>query len=226
MFFLPFDLIRVHGYSATMAGAAFLPFTLIMGVLSRWSGGLIDRYGARGPLTVGPLIAAAGFALMAAPGAGGSYWTTFFPGMVVLGLGMAVSVAPLTTAVMSAVEDRHAGVASGINNAAARIAGLLAVALLGAVAVSLFADGLSHGLADAALSPEMRRAVLDQAPRLAEAHTPDGVGEAERAQIAGALREAFVRTFRVIMLISAALAALAALVARFTIDGRPRDHAG
>jgi EmrB/QacA subfamily drug resistance transporter len=222
MFFLPFNLIRVHGYSATMAGAAFLPFTLIMGLLSRWSGGLIDRYGARGPLTAGPLIAAAGFVLLAAPGAGGPYWTTFFPAMVVLGLGMAVSVAPLTTAVMSAVEDRHAGVASGINNAAARIAGLLAVALLGAVAVQLFADGLSHGLADAALAPETQRAVLEQAPRLAEARAPAGVGPAQSALIARALREAFVQTFRILMLTSAALAALAALVARFTIDGKAR----
>src|SRR5262249_200255 len=108
LYFLPFNLIQVQGYPATAAGAALLPMILIMFPLSRWAGGLVDQFGPRRPLIVGPVIAGVGFGLLAVPGVGGSYWTTFFPAVAVLGLGMAVAVAPLTTTVMGAVEERHA----------------------------------------------------------------------------------------------------------------------
>lgn len=225
-FFLPFNLIRIQGYSATGAGAAFLPFTLIMGGLSRWSGGLVGRYGARKPLTVGPIIAAAGFVLLAQPGSGGSYWTTFFPAMTVLGLGMAVSVAPLTTTVMGAVKDRYAGAASGINNATSRIAGMLAVALLGAVAVGLFGSTLDERLADLHAPPNIRRAMEAEVPKLAEATVPARVTGEERRDIEHALDQALVKSFRVIMLIAAGCALASALCASLTIAPVRRKSPG
>lgn len=223
LFFVPFNLIQVQGYSATLAGAAFLPFSLIMGVLSPWSGGLIDRYGARKPLIVGPLIAAAGFALFAVPEIGGSYWTTFFPAMTALGFGMAVSVAPLTTTVMRAAEDRYAGVASGVNNATARIAGMLAVALLGTVAIGAFGAALDERLERLQISSSTRHALKQEVPKLAEAQVPAQIDGHQRQILERVLDESFVRSFRVAALISAGCALLSALCAALTIQARSVD---
>jgi EmrB/QacA subfamily drug resistance transporter len=136
-FFLPFLLIQAHGFSATAAGAVYLPFTLVLAVLSRWSGGLVDRFGARRPLIIGPLIAAVGFALLAVLSGEQRYWVYLGP-MIVLGFGMAITVAPLTTTVINSVPERETGVASGINNVVAAVASLLVIAVLG----TLVADSL------------------------------------------------------------------------------------
>lgn len=133
LFVLPFELIRGHGYSATQAGAALLPLPIVMGLFSRQAGRLNDRIGPRWPLTVGPVIAGVGFAALALPAQGTPYWQGFLPAMLVLSVGMTLAVAPLTTTVMSAVDTHQAGVASGINNAVARVAGVVAVAVLGLV---------------------------------------------------------------------------------------------
>ncbi|HET9717764.1 MAG TPA: MFS transporter [Pseudolabrys sp.] len=131
LFLLPFMLIRVHGYSAMAAGAAFLPFSVIMGLGSSWAGGLVERFGSRPPLVVGPLVTAVGFAILGFSGSDPNYWKGFLPGMVVLGVGMTITVAPLTTTVLNSAPGEMSGTASGINNAAARTGGLIAIAALG-----------------------------------------------------------------------------------------------
>lgn len=221
LFFFPFNLIQVQGYSATAAGAAFLPFILIMFFLSRWAGGLVSRYGSRLPLTIGPVIAAMGFALFAIPGIGGSYWMTFFPAVVVLGLGMAITVAPLTTTVMDAVKARQAGVASGINNAVARTAGLLSIAILSIVILRAFNLSLDRRLAVLKLPPGLQQALESQRIKLAGAEVPAGVSQELTATIKRAIAESFVDGFRLIILIAVVLALLSALIAAVMLKRQP-----
>ena len=171
-FLFPLNLIQVQRYSATSAGAAALPFILLMFILSRWSGGLVKRCGPRRPLLIGPLIAASGFVLLAITSAGGSYWKTFFPSVLVLGLGMAVTVAPLTTVVMSSAGQDRVGTASGINNAVARVAGVLAIAVLGTVMVTAFEYRLNHQLASLPLSHNVLHEIKVQEIRLAALEVP------------------------------------------------------
>ena len=228
-FFLPFNLIQVQGYSPTFAGAAFVPFILIMFLFSRWTGGLVHRYGAKLPLVVGPVITAVGFALFALPGIGsgaGSYWITFFPAVVTMGFGMTITVAPLTTAVMGAVEQRHAGVASGINNAVSRTAGLLAIAILGIVVLSVFNSNLDSHLATLHLSPAVRHMIDVQRSRLAGITIPLNVSSEMQAALKRAIDESFVSSFRLVSLICAALALLSALSAWLLVEGKKPEKVG
>jgi EmrB/QacA subfamily drug resistance transporter len=220
LYFLPFNLQQVQGYSATEAGAALLPMPVLVFSLSRWAGGLINRYGAKLPLVVGPIIAAAGFALFAIPGIGGSYWTTYFPAAVVLSLGMATVIAPLTTTVMNSVDVEHAGVASGINNAVSRTAGLIAIAALNLVVVFVFNSALDSQLAKLSIPSFVRAALDTQRSRLAGAQAPAGGGQALQQALQYAIDTAFVSGFRVAMLISAVLALAAAGAAALLIEGK------
>ena len=201
-FFFPFDLIQAQGYSPTAAGAALLPLILIVFLLSRWSGGLMDRYGARLPLVIGPLIVTAGFALAAIPAVGGLYWTTFFPAVIVLGVGMAISSAPLTTTVMGAVESQQAGLASGINNAVSRSAALVSVAVLSIVALSAFASGLDERLAQLRIAPPLRALLEAQRTKLGGIQIPAEVGGQVYRTLQRALADSFVSGFRMVMLIA------------------------
>ncbi len=220
LFFFPFNLIQVQGYSATAAGAALLPFILILFLLSRWSGGLVNRYGAKLPLTVGPAMAAIGFAMFALPGVGGSYWTTFFPAVVVLGLGMAISVAPLTTVVMGAVATSQAGLASGVNNAVSRVAGLLAIAVLGIFVLNAFNSSLDSQLATLELPPQVQQTLDEQRVKLAGAEVPASLSGEVRATLEQAIADSFVAGFRLAMLIAAGLALASALTASLMIEGK------
>ena len=218
-FLFPLNLIQVQGFSPTATGAAVLPLIFLMFVLSRWSGGLVARYGARGPLIIGPLIVAAGFALLAVPSAGASYWKAFFPAMMVLGFGMAVTVAPLTTLVMNSVDQDHAGAASGINNAVARIAGVLAIAVFGVVMVSAFGFTLKHEIANLGLSPEVRSEIQSKVTRLAGLEVSSNLDASTSAAIRNAINQAFVFGFRLIMLVCVGLAIASSAVAwRFPMN--------
>jgi predicted MFS family arabinose efflux permease len=212
-FLLPLNLIQVQGYSATGTGAAVLPMILLMFLLSRWSGGLVARYGARLPLIVGPVIVAMGFLLFSVPSVGGSYWTTFFPAIVTLGLGMAISVAPLTTVVMESVDQDRVGTASGINNAVARVAGVLAIAVFGVAMVAGFREQLNRRISVVPMPASARAELQSNESRLAALKVPAGVEPAIASAIESSIQSSFVFSFRLVMWICAGLAAASAAVA-------------
>jgi hypothetical protein len=225
LFLLPLDLIQVQGYTATEAGAAFVPLAIIMFTLSRWAGGLVNRVGARLPLTVGPIIAAIGIGLFVRAGIEGSYWTTIFPAVCLLGIGMTITVAPLTTTVMAAVESSHSGVASGINNAVARVAGLLAIAVFGVFLVRAFDSGVQSRLDRLSLAPAVRAQIDEQLPKMAGAElNAVTLDSRQRDAVQRTINEAFVSGFHMVVLSSAILALVAAGFGAAIRDGKGATH--
>lgn len=212
LFFLPLNLIQIQHYSPTASGAALLPFIVIMSLLSRWSGALVTRYGPRLPLVIGPLITAIGYVLFMLPGLGAEYWMHFFPSVVALGLGMAVTVAPLTTTVMGSVPQNRAGLASGVNNAVARTAGLIAIAVLGIVMLHVFRNALDRHLHESAFPAATTESIRLQSNKLGAIEIPRDQDPAAQQSIRHAIDESFVSGFRVVMLLGALLAGASALV--------------
>lgn len=219
LFFLPLNLIQVQQYSPTAAGAAFLPFIIIMSLLSRWAGGLVTQYGAKLPLVLGPIVAALGYSRLAVPGVGDSYWTKFFPGIVLLGLGMTITVAPLTTTMMSSVSANRAGIASGVNNAVARTAGLIAIAVFGIVMLQVFKSQLDRRLSELKLPPSTVTSLHAQSNKLAAIAVPQERGPADQQAIRLSIDESFVSGFRTLMTIGAVLAVASAITALIFVRG-------
>ena len=220
-FLFPLNLIQVQGYSALAAGAATIPMILLLFFLSRWSGGLVARYGSKTPLVVGPVIAALGFALFAIPSIGDSYWKAFFPAVMILGFGMALTIAPLTTVVMSSVNQARVGAASGVNNAVARVAGVLAVAVLGIALVKAFDFRLTHDLAHSVRAGVLQQLQKDEI-KLAAIDVPANLDPGTEAVVKKAIGESFIFGFRIVMLICGALSLASSAVAWLMI---PDDRA-
>lgn len=225
-FLYPMQLIQVRRYSSSLAGLAMLPMILTMFLLSRWAGGLVNRYGARIPLVSGPLIVAAGFLLFALLPVQASFWSTLFPASLVLGFGMAVTVAPLTTTVMSAVPRERAGTASGINNAVARVAGVLAIAALGIVMLKIFAHTLEARLVAFSLAPDVFQQIRSRGIELAGLELPTGLHGNTASAIRQAISSAFLSGFRSVLECCAGLAAASSGIAAWLIgSGRQSDGA-
>jgi EmrB/QacA subfamily drug resistance transporter len=230
LFFLPLNLIQIQGYSPALAGLVNLPFSILLATLSPIMGREADRFGPRLLLTVGPCVVALGFALLAVPGitsGPGSYWWTYLPASLAIGTGMGITVAPLTTAVMSSVSSQQSGVASGVNNAVTRSAQVLALAILGAVALLAFSNTLQARAASLPLSSEQRATLVSDAGKLGATPPPPGLDQHTAEQVRTTVKESFVSTFRLLAIISACMALLSAALAWTLVEspGKKRQVA-
>jgi EmrB/QacA subfamily drug resistance transporter len=227
MLFLSLDLVQAQGYSQLQSGLTFLPFTLLMISFARLAGGWADKSGPRLLLIIGPATAGLGLLILSFIGqtkGPSEYWTSFFPGILVFGLGMSLTVAPLTTTVMRSVEDEFSGVASGINNAMTRISNVFANAIFGALAVLFFAGSLTSKLSALPLDKKTKQAAIAQAVNLGNAVIPTGVSGQDKPAVEAAYRAGFVDTYGRIMRLASALAFLGALMALLLIRDPPRPN--
>ena len=228
MLFLSLNLVQAQGYSQLYSGITFLPFTVLMILLARPAGALSDRIGPKVFLTAGPAAAATGLLLLSFIGqtrGPADYWTSFLPGVLVLGLGMSLTVAPLTTTVMRSVSDRHSGLASGINNAMSRISNVFANAIFGALAVLLFSGNLQRQTDSLGLPPDARQAALAQAADLGNAHVPATVPAVDKAAVSAAYRTGFIAVYQKILRLASALAFAGAAIGLVSVRRPTTDPA-
>lgn len=220
LFFLPLNLIQVQGYSEQVTGLAILPFALLISGLSRVMGSLVDRVGSRPLLVAGPLITGIGCFLFSLPGLTdgfSDYWRTFFPALVVIGVGMGITVAPLTSTVMGCVPENSYGAASGVNNAISRTASVFAIAILGAIALVSFRNELLAETQRLGLSEKVEQSLSREAANFAKAEPPASTPAEERPQVERAIKKSFVYTFNRIVWIGAFLCGVSALIAGWYI---------
>ncbi|MDZ4767593.1 MAG: MFS transporter [Chloroflexota bacterium] len=222
-FFVGLTLQQVQGYPADVAGFAFLPLALCLIAMSRFAGGWVTRIGARILLTVGPALAGVGFFLLGLPGltAGpADYWTSYFPGILVLGIGLGLTVAPLTTTVMGSAPRENAGAASGINNAVSRVAAVLALTLIGGFALGNFQSTLGVRADDIAMSAEQRAEMMANSDDLGATQPPDGIDAAMQTEVTDAIKLSFLDAQRLVSIIAAVLAWISAAIAWMLIAPR------
>ncbi len=226
LLFLPLHLIQVQGYDVALAGLTQLPVMLLLVALSRPAGALLDRRGPRLPLTLGPAVAAAGFLLLVLPGitAGpAAFWTSFLPPLLAIGAGMALTMAPLSATVLAAMPAERSGLASGINSTVSRLAGVMGVAVLGAVALASFGHALENRAAGLGLPVTARSELVRQSGRFGAARPPSGLGDEERGKAVATIREAQVDAFRQVCRLSAGLCLAGAAVAAICLSPRTRE---
>ena len=223
MFFLPLNLIQIQGYSELNAGLSMLPIIFSIAGISTLMGRYVDRNGVRLPLIVGPIITSIGFYLFSVnciTAGPEDYWHTFFISFLLIGVGMGITVAPLTTAVMGAVSEDNAGIASGINNTVARAAGVLAIALLGAVALFSFNKSIEREIAGMDLSESVKSEIMYESSKLAGAEAPITLSDDDKVFIEQVYKNSFIAAFNKVVIIAAILTFLGGIMAMIFI--RPK----
>lgn len=218
-FFVPFNLIQMQGYSPTEGGAAFLPLLAVLFLLSRWSGSIVDKYGAKRPLIIGPLVSAAGYIMLSVNDLSiSNYWNGFFPAILVLGFGMSATIAPLTTAVMNAAHTNHSGVASGINNSVGRVAGVLSIAFLGLLMFTMFDLNINNSLNGVEIPYSVKESIRQQTTKLAAIKIPEDIDLQTQSQLKQMVYNSYQASFKIVMYIISGLAVLSSVVSYRTIN--------